>query len=56
MNENETIENPMPAEWDFDNNKKPQKFFERFLDTDLEDAAASIKLEEQRIINEEMIV
>jgi|TARA_B110000977_G_scaffold3992_1_gene5558 hypothetical protein len=55
MNENETIENPMPAEWDFDNNKKPQKFFERFLDTDLEDAAASIKLEEQRIINEEMI-
>jgi len=53
MSQNE--QNSLPSEWNFDKNKKPQKFFERFLDTDLEYAANRIKLEEQRIINREMI-
>lgn len=44
----------LPAEWDFDRNKKPQKFFERFLDNDLDYVTERLKLEYDRIANLEM--
>jgi len=43
-----------PEDWDFDKNSKPQKFFERFLDNDLDYAAERLKLEYERIANLEM--
>jgi len=45
----------LPQEWNFDKNIKPQKFFERFLDNDLEQTAETLKLEYDRIANREMI-
>jgi hypothetical protein len=39
----------------FDKNKKPQKFFERFLDNNLEEVAADLKVEYERIAKGEMI-
>ena len=40
---------------DFDKNKKPQKFFERYLDNDLEYMQTALKNEYARIANQEMI-
>lgn len=42
-------------DWDFDRNSKPQKFFERKLDEDLDYVAMSLRNEYQRISNGEMI-
>lgn len=48
--------NNIPGEdWNFDKNKKPQKFFERHLDNDLGYMASALKREYDRIANCEMI-
>lgn len=44
----------LPPEWDFDKNSKPQKFFERFLDNDLDYVAERLKLEYSRIASLDM--
>jgi hypothetical protein len=54
MSENKNDYNTLPPEWNFDKNSKPQKFFERFLDTDLEYAAERLKVEYDRISKGEM--
>jgi hypothetical protein len=43
-----------PESWDFDRDSKPQKFFERFLDNDLDYVSDRLKLEYSRIEKLEM--
>lgn len=49
------MSNEPSPDWDFDKNKKPQKFFERYLDNDLDYVASALKREYDRIANCEMI-
>ena len=44
----------LPEEWNFDKNSKPQKFFDRYLDNDLDYATQQLKHEYERIANLEM--
>jgi hypothetical protein len=43
-----------PQDWNFDKNSKPQKFFERYLSNDLGYAMDRLKIEYDRIANQEM--
>jgi hypothetical protein len=47
-------ESSLPEEWKFEKDIKPQKFFERFLDNDLEYMTKQLKHEYERIANLEM--